>query len=199
MPPAIAPQLVPSRNDGRGWLATRRKKLVPLRCCLSASDQGSRFGPSMTATGHTTNMRAPEGRDNTQLLTEDEVSLAVRSHLEKAGWTITSWALAAGRIHGDDIVAELEGRQLIIEVKGEGSSDPESRRFGLAFNSSQVTTHVAMATYKALQAVSKGAEAGIALPDNLLHRRTVRTIQPALSDLGISVFWVDGHSAVAVS
>lgn len=144
-------------------------------------------------------MRTPEGRDNSQLLTEDEVSLAVRSHLEKNGWTITSWALAAGRIHGDDIVAELEGRQLIIEVKGEGSSDSESRRFGFAFNSSQVTTHVAMATYKALKAVSKGAEAGIALPDNLLHRRTFGTIQPALSDLGISVFWVDRHSAVAVS
>lgn len=144
-------------------------------------------------------MRTPGGRDSTQLLTEDEVSLAVRGHLEKDGWTITSWALAAGRLHGEDIVAELEGRQLIIEVKGEGSSNPESSRFGLAFNSSQVTTHVAMATYKALQVVSKGVEAGIALPDNLLHRRTLATIQPALSDLGISVFWVDRHETVAVS
>jgi hypothetical protein len=144
-------------------------------------------------------MRTPAGRDSTQLLTEDEVSLAVRSHLEKDGWTITSWALAAGRIHGDDIVAELDGRQLIIEVKGEGSSDPDSKRFGSAFNSSQVTTHVAMATYKALRAVSKGAEAGLALPDNLLHRRTLGNIFPALRGLGISVFWVDRHAAVVMS
>ena len=144
-------------------------------------------------------MKTPADRDSTQLLTEDEVSLAVRGHLEKDGWTITSWALAAGRIHGDDIVAELDGRQLSIEVKGEGSSDPDSKRFGFAFNSSQVTTHVAMATYKALQAVSRGAEAGIALPDNFLHRRTLHIIQPALTELGISVFWVDRHAAVVVS
>lgn len=151
-----------------------------------------------TAPSHTVSMRTPEGRDSRQLLTEDEVSLAVRRQLEKDGWTIKSWASAAGRIHGDDIVAELEGRQLIIEVKGEGSSDPDSKRFGSAFNSSQVTTHAAMATYKALQAVSKGAEAGIALPDNLLHRRTLGNVQPALSSLGIFVFWVDRHAAVIV-
>lgn len=143
-------------------------------------------------------MGNPAGRNSAQLLTEDEVSLAVRSHLEKDGWTITSWALAAGRVHGDDIVAELDGRRLIVEVKGEGSSDPDSKRFGSAFSSSQVTTHVAMATYKALQAVSAGAEAGLALPDNLLHRRTVGNIKPALSGIGISVFLVDRHAAVVV-
>lgn len=143
-------------------------------------------------------MTTPERRDPTQLLTEDEVSLAVRSHLEKDGWTIMSWATAAGRKHGDDIVAERDGRQLIIEVKGETSSDPKSNRFGFAFDSTQVTSHVAMATFKALQVVSKGVQAGIALPDERLHRRTLGAIQPALSGLGISVFWVDRHVAVVV-
>ncbi|MER2133725.1 MAG: hypothetical protein ABS910_03495 [Arthrobacter sp.] len=144
-------------------------------------------------------MGISSGRDTTQLLTEDAVSLAVRIYLEKEGWTITNLAPAAGRIHGDDIVAEVDGRRLVIEVKGEGSSDPKSRRFGFAFSSSQVTTHVAMATYKALQAVSQGAEAGIALPDNPSHRRTLALIQPSLSVLGISVFWVDRQAAVVVS
>jgi hypothetical protein len=141
-------------------------------------------------------MTTPERRDPTRLLTEDEVSLAVRSHLENDGWTIRSWAAAIGRKHGNDIVAERDGRQLIIEVKGETSSDSKSNRFGFAFSSTQVTSHVAIAAYKALQVVSTGVQAGIALPDERLHRRTLGSIQPALSGLGISVFWVDRHAAV---
>jgi hypothetical protein len=140
----------------------------------------------------------PMGRDSGQILAEDEVSSAVRSHLEKEGWTITSWAPAIGRVRGDDIAAELKGRKLVVEVKGEGSSNSGSRKFGLTFNSSQVTTHVAIASYKALQAVSQGHEAGIALPDNLLHRRALSTIQPALISLGITIFLVNRHGAVTV-
>lgn len=70
----------------------------------------------------------PMGRDSDQILAEDEVSSAVRSHLEKEGWTITSWAPAIGRVRGDDIAAELKGRKLVVEVKGEGSSNSGSRK-----------------------------------------------------------------------
>ncbi|MEV8041878.1 hypothetical protein [Arthrobacter sp. NPDC080082] len=138
-------------------------------------------------------------RESAELLTEDEVSLAVRFHLEGEGWTVKSWAPALGRVHGDDIVAQQADRLLIIEAKGEGSSDPLSKRFGSPFNGSQVTTHVAMATYKALHAASRGAEAGIALPDNALHRMSFGKIQPALSGLGISVFWVSRDADVSIS
>lgn len=124
--------------------------------------------------------------------------MAVRSHLEAEGWIIRSWAAAVGRVRGNDIVAELEGKQLIVEAKGEGSSDPKSNKFGLTFDSSQVTTHVSVATYKAMRAISEGAQAGVALPDTVLHRRKIDAVQPALSRLGVSVFWVDRHGAVVV-
>jgi hypothetical protein len=67
----------------------------------------------------------PPARNPEQLLTEDEVVAAVRGHLEGAGWVIKTWALAIE--HGDDIVAEREGRRLIVEAKGEGSSKTGSR------------------------------------------------------------------------
>jgi hypothetical protein len=138
----------------------------------------------------------PPARNPEQLLAEDEVVAAVRGHLEGAGWVIKTWALAIE--HGDDIVAEREGRRLIVEAKGEGSSKTGSHRFGNPFSRSQVGSHVPRAIYKALRALAENAEAGVAFPDTPLHRAFVGAVQPVTSHLGISVFWVDRPGSVSV-
>lgn len=138
----------------------------------------------------------PPARNPEQLLTEDEVVAAVRGHLQGAGWVIKTWALATE--HGDDIVAEREGRRLIVEAKGEGSSKTGRPRFGNPFTRSQVGSHVPRAIYKALHALAENAEAGVAFPDTPLHRAFVGAVQPVTSQLGISVFWVDRTGSVSV-
>lgn len=143
-------------------------------------------------------MRTPSDRDPGQFLTEDEVSSAVRGHLEKDGWIIKRWAVATAGERGD-IVAERHGHYLIVEAKGEGSSKPHTRRYGLPFSSSQVTSHVSVAAYQAMRALSKGTEAAIALPDTQKHPAAFRAIHPAMSRLGISVYWVDRTGSVAIT
>ena len=130
------------------------------------------------------------------MLTEDQVVDAVRSHLEQEGWLIRSFAHA--HQHGDDVVAEREGRRLVVEAKGEGSSKEGTRRYGRPFTRNQVGTHVAVATYRALTVVSRGEEAAIALPENDHHLRAVQSTATALNRLGIRVFWVSSVGSVRV-
>lgn len=128
-------------------------------------------------------------RNPNLLLTEDEVIAAVREYLSEAGWDIRAWALATEQ--GDDIVAEKEGRRLIIEAKGEGSSKSHTARFGSSFSPSQVNNHVSRAVYRALRTIAGDSVAGVAFPDGPLHRSAMGAIQPVTSKLGIAVFWVD--------
>lgn len=130
------------------------------------------------------------------LLTEDEVVAAVREHLSEAGWEIRAWALATEQ--GDDIVAEKEGRRLIIEAKGEGSSKSHTARFGSSFTSNQVNNHVSRAVYRALRTLAEGSGAGVAFPDGPLHRNAMGAVLPVTSKLGISVFWVNRLGQVSV-
>jgi hypothetical protein len=106
------------------------------------------------------------------MLTEDQVVEAVCNYLSARSWQIVSRATAVQR--GYDIVAKRKDRQLIIEAKGAGSSKESSARFGMTFSSAQVFDHVAKAILKALRVVTAGsASAGVALPDDALHRREV--------------------------
>jgi hypothetical protein len=123
------------------------------------------------------------------VLTEDDVVDAVCQWLRADGYEIKQQLLATQR--GFDIVARKAGVELVIEAKGAGSSKTHTPRFGQEFNSGQVFDHVAKAVLKALRVVSNAdARAGIALPDNAMHRRHVEEAAPALSRAGVVVFWV---------
>jgi hypothetical protein len=127
------------------------------------------------------------------ILTEDDVVDAVCSSLEERGWTILARASAMQR--GNDIEAERDGVRLIVEAKGAGSSKPGTARYGHVFNRNQVFDHVAKAVLKGLRVASTGtARAALALPDNEDHRREVRQVARALTEVDIGVFWVsDGR------
>src|SRR3954451_12513329 len=121
------------------------------------------------------------------MLTEDRVVDAVCRKLVDDGYAIAQRASAVQ--HGFDIVATKEGRDLVIEAKGAGSSKSGTARYGMEFNSGQVFDHVAKAVLKAMRIVSAdAARAGVALPDNQAHRREVDQVAPALQAAGIAVF-----------
>jgi hypothetical protein len=129
------------------------------------------------------------------MLTEDDVTDAVQTHLCALGWTVLSRVYAHQR--GDDLVVERDGHRLVIEAKGEGSSKPGTARYGSTFDSGQVFSHVAKAVLKGLRAASTGSAWGaIALPDTEYHREEVALVQPALSLAGVGVFWVSADGTV---
>jgi hypothetical protein len=131
------------------------------------------------------------------MLFEDDVVSAVVAHLRADGWTIESTALATQ--HGDDIVATRNGERLVVEAKGQGSSKVHTSRYGKPFNRGQASTHVGVAVLRSLRVVSEGTStAAIALPDDEFHRREVDRVYPALSRLGVWVFWVAPDGAVSV-
>ncbi len=127
-------------------------------------------------------------------LYEDDVVRATMRHLETEGWTIESFALA--HQHGNDIVAIRGHQRLIVEAKGAGSSKEGTRRFGQAFTRNQVGSHVSVAVHRALRVWSGHEAAGLAFPDNADHRSMVTAIQPALAELGITVFSVTASGRV---
>jgi hypothetical protein len=131
------------------------------------------------------------------MITEDQVVDAVCRTLVTHGYSIKQRATVVQ--HGFDIVAHKDERDLVIEAKGAGSSKVGTARFGKEFNSGQVFDHVAKAVLKALRVSSSGdARAGIAFPDNALHRREVEQVVTALRQTGIGVFWVDEQKGVRV-
>jgi len=131
------------------------------------------------------------------MLFEDDVVAAVATHLRADGWQIESTALATQ--HGDDIVATRSGQRLVVEAKGQGSSKAHTSRYGKPFNRGQASTHVGVAVLRSLRVVSEGTStAALALPDDEFHRREVDRVHPALSRLGVWVFWVGPDGAVSV-
>ena len=136
------------------------------------------------------------------MLSENQVIEAVCSHLESHGYAITQRLTT--KQHGHDIIAVRRGVspiELHIEAKGETSDRKGSARHGKAFNSAQVSDHVAAAFYCAaamLQDGGKTLRVGVALPDTKLHRTHIVRVAAALGKLEIAVFWVGPSLEVTV-
>jgi hypothetical protein len=134
-------------------------------------------------------MTEPAEPSVSAVLTEDEVICAVQDFLVSKSWRIVRRATAVQR--GDDLVAERDGKRLVIEAKGAGSSKSDTARYGMTFNKGQVFDHVGKALLKAMRAA-------IALPGDAAHCTEVAKIRLALDRVGIAVFWVDETRAGAV-
>lgn len=104
------------------------------------------------------------------MLTESQVIDAVCRHLRRKGWRIVSRCNKSER--GDDVVAEYkaDGRLALIEAKGETSSKKHTNRFGMAFNSRQVSSHVSRAFFRAAQTVGSRTRGAIALRPRMCGR-----------------------------
>jgi hypothetical protein len=130
------------------------------------------------------------------MLSENQVIEAVCEHLKTHGYVITQRLTTKQR--GHDIIATKQSTtpiELHIEAKGETSDRQGSARHGKAFNSAQVSDHVASAFYCAASMLQEGVakqsmRVGIALPDTPLHRTNVSKVANALASLQVAVFWV---------
>lgn len=130
------------------------------------------------------------------MLLEDDVVDAVTAYLTGRGWVIRQALRSSER--GDDIIAERAGDRLLVEAKGETSARESTARYGKSFSASQVGSHVGKAVLRSLRFVSDGDRAGVAFPDERLHRREVAKIQKALRLLDVAVFWVGPDSTVTL-
>lgn len=131
------------------------------------------------------------------ILFEDHVVDAVCDDLWSRGYRITQPASARERC--EDIVAEGDGRRVVVEAKGGGSSQPGSARYGERFTRAQVFDHVAKAVLKALRVASSGeGHAAVGLPDNPDHRDEVAQVADALDRLGVTVLWVGRDRRVTI-
>jgi hypothetical protein len=124
------------------------------------------------------------------ILREYEVVDATVNYLRENGWYIEGQA--RGKTRGPDIIASRGGHRLIVEAKGEGSSEEASARYGRPFDGGQVRMHVARAVYTAMSVIDRReTEGAVALPSTALHREYVKAIQSSLDTLQIAVLWVD--------
>jgi hypothetical protein len=124
-----------------------------------------------------------------RMLFENEVVDAVAAFIRHHGWVIESMAHAHQR--GDDIAATKGDWRLLVEAKGASSSKPGTSRYGRAFTSNQVGSHVGVAVLRALRWASiEGVRPALAFPDNPHHRAHVDPIATSLTTLGVAVFWV---------
>lgn len=135
------------------------------------------------------------------MLMESDVIEAVCRSLSKHGYTIEQ--KLSVREHGIDIVASKvkPRRRILIEAKGETSSNRSSKRYGRPFNPSQVLDHVAKALFQSVAVLTSPEGPGhrlvaIALPDNSTHRACIAKIAVGLQSLKIGVFWVRSDCSV---
>lgn len=130
------------------------------------------------------------------MLYEDDVTEAVCAELERRGWSITQRLRSTER--GDDIIATRGDRRFIIECKGETSGNPTTNRYGKPFSASQVNSHVSRAMLRAMRVTSEGNLAGVAFPEERLHRIEVEKVQIAVERLGVVVCWVTEKGEIKI-
>lgn len=132
------------------------------------------------------------------LLDENQVVKCVCDYLKDNNYEIEQSLFTDEK--GYDIIANKDGKKLIIEAKGATSSKPGSKRFENGFNWNQVRSHVAVALYAAGQVINSNPEyeVGIALPYNKQHIRAVNEIQRLIVLLKIKIYWVCSDGKVTV-
>lgn len=134
----------------------------------------------------------------TTSLTENMVINHVCDFLNANGYAVES--TCSTNKQGVDVVARhaRTGRRLRLEAKGATSSKPASKRYGKPFDSAQAGVHVAEAFYTAATLAEKhaGDEAGVALPNDSLHRARIEKVREACRRLGLHVYVVDGDGTV---
>ena len=136
----------------------------------------------------------------TNYLYEDQVVDAVINYLTRHDYRIIDFSHAGQK--GDDIIAQSSDKKkrVYIEAKGGTSSKGGTSRFGKPFTKGQVTTHVSVAVYRAIDMKynRKGdiVLPAIALPKDENHLKVLNKIEDSLSELNIELFLVNEDLSV---
>jgi hypothetical protein len=115
--------------------------------------------------------------ETSRLMTEDEVKIALKNHLERQDYEV---AVIFGQAEGIDVEAANENGRILIEARGEAAS------------SEQATDHFLSALGSIVRWMTDAdARYAIALPDNKDYRGLVQKL-PSLSRsrLNLTVFYV---------
>jgi hypothetical protein len=138
------------------------------------------------------------------VLYEDDIVDAVAAHLTAQGWVVTQALRAPQR--GDDLIAHTGARRLIVEAKGETSSNPRSSRYGKAFDRTQVDVSTAEAVMRQLRLAGRAEDAcdedtlfAVAFPDTSVYRSLVDPAARLLYRVGLGIFWVTPATTVTLS
>jgi hypothetical protein len=125
------------------------------------------------------------------ILTEDRVVEAVASFLRAEGYTILGTCGVKQR--GFDIDAVKDEARLIVEAKGEGATNPTSRE---RFTRNQCRQSLEAALYKLSSLYEGGSLLALALPETDHYREALERIQPTLTRLNVTTFWVRSDGSV---
>jgi hypothetical protein len=108
---------------------------------------------------------------------EREMFEPMKNLLASKGYKIL--AIRKGREPGADIIAEREGRKLVMEMKGD---------------SAVLDVDLGTGIFQLLRHMHPGSDEEYALGVSEAYTRLVRQIENPLRKLGIRVFVVDGNS-----
>jgi hypothetical protein len=157
----------------------------------------------VTAERQTREPRPPAGSTAQEWTLEGNVQSRMVSHLAKVGWSIIAVANTAQRERGVDIIAEVDGRRMLVEVKGWPSTTyARGERAGQPKPTppSMQATHWFAELLTSL--IRRGAEGGsrlaMGLPDMSRYRNLLGEAAWALERLGITVYLVAADGAVRV-
>lgn len=135
---------------------------------------------------------------------EGRVQSALVDHLLADGWTIMSAADTASQEHGIDVVAEREGRRLLVEVKGYPGKiyarGPKTGQPKPTAPTLQAKHWFSDALLKALRTREKDPAAVVALafPDMPRCRSLLAEVHGSLTTLDVAVFLVQADRSVTV-
>lgn len=134
-------------------------------------------------------------------LWEGNVQSAIAAHLVADGCKIIATANTASQAHGVDIVAERDGRQLLVEVKGYPSGVyARGAKAGQRKKPQSAEPWLAKALFTTLRTRAKHpqADVGIGLPDMPRYRDLLTEVGDALTTLDIRVFMARTDGSVYV-
>ncbi len=132
---------------------------------------------------------------------EERVQSRVVTHLATNGWSIIQVANTARRERGVDIIAERDGQELLVEVKGWPSTTyARGERAGQPKPTEPSTQAGHWFAEALLTLVRRDAEPGtrlaMGLPDKLRYRKLLNEAGGALERLDITVYLVTAEGAV---
>jgi len=125
------------------------------------------------------------------MLTEMEVINAVERYLHGRGF-VTKEKVPTVQSRGRDLVMESRsGTLLVVEAKGQSSSQPHTALVAEEFSRSQKEAHLGRAIVSTMWTLSRGYNSAIALPGDSVDEQLVNDRKAALERLGLVVLFVD--------
>jgi hypothetical protein len=157
--------------------------------------------PSIAASDNNRKLLCFARHQANEMLTEMEVINAVERYLHGRGF-VTREKVPTVQSRGHDLVMESRsGALLIVEAKGQSSSQPHTAHFGQEYSRNQKETHLGRAILSMTWTLSQGHSSAVALPGDWVDEQLVNDRKAALERLGLVVFLVrpdDGNVRVEV-